>query len=270
MWLNWEPDGFAESPAALLWMRDHWNLSVIRASMGIEPSGAYLSNPELAQRQVETIVDNAIAAGVYVIVDWHDHNAVMHSEQAVAFFGELAQKYAGVPNLIYEPFNEPLAVSWTDIKPYHEAVVAAIRAATDNVIVLGTPSWSQNVDVAALAPLAGENLAYTLHFYSCSHQDWLRRKARTALSNGAALFVTEWGATDADGGTDGKVCLEEAANWLNFLNEEGISWTAWKLDNCPVDSTCLLAPNAPVDGPWNSEFLNQQGHALFVRDAMRQ
>lgn len=270
MWLNWETDGFAESADALLWMRDHWNLSVIRASMGVEPTGAYLTNPDLARGQVETIIDNAIAAGVYVLVDWHDHNAQMHTDQAVKFFGELASKYAGVPNVLYETFNEPLAIGWEkDLKPYHEAVVAAIRQATDNVIVLGTPSWSQDVDVASLSPVEGENLAYTLHFYSCTHSDWLRGKASTAMSRGLPLFVTEWGATDADGGLDGKVCLQEAAIWLNFLADKGISWTAWKLDNCPVDSTCLLAPNAPVNGPWTSEYLNPTGHALFVRDALR-
>jgi endoglucanase len=268
MWLNWEDDGFAENPDALLWMRDHWNLSLIRAAMGVDTAGAYLSNPTLAQSEVETIVENAIAAGVYVLVDWHDHHASLHQDAAVSFFADLSAKYAGVPNLIYEPFNEPLAVSWTDeLKPYHEAVVAAIRANADNVVVLGTPNWSQDVDVAAAAPLEGMNLAYTLHFYSCSHTAYLRTKASNALDRGLPLFVTEWGATNADGGLDGKVCLQEAATWLTFLADKGVSWTAWKLDNCPVDSTCLLMPNAPVNGGWTQEYLH--GHAEFVRDGMR-
>lgn len=269
MWLNWENDGYAENAQALLWMRDHWNLSVIRAAMGVEPGGAFLSNPDKARQQVETVIDNAIAAGVYVLVDWHDHNAIEHQEQAVAFFSALAEKYADVPNVIYEPFNEPLAIDWASaLKPYHEAVVSAIRAVDpDNVIVLGTPSWSQNVDIVAHNPLTGVNLMYTLHFYSCTHTGSLRAKAQNALGEGLPLFVTEWGATNADGGLDGLVCLEEAETWLDFLASNQISWTAWKLDNCPVDSTCLLQPGAPPSGGWTSEYLH--GHASFVRDALR-
>src|SRR3954462_408067 len=34
MWLNWEDTGYAESLPALKWMRNNWNLSVIRAAMG--------------------------------------------------------------------------------------------------------------------------------------------------------------------------------------------------------------------------------------------
>ena len=29
--------------------------------------------------------------------------------------------------MIYEPYNEPNKVTWAQIKPYHQAVVAAIR-----------------------------------------------------------------------------------------------------------------------------------------------
>ncbi|MEZ4314889.1 MAG: glycoside hydrolase family 5 protein [Polyangiaceae bacterium] len=270
MWLNWEDDGYAESATALRWMRNNWHLSVIRASMGVEPGGAYLSDPDKARAQVETIVKNAIEAGVYVIVDWHDHHAHQHTEQAAAFFSELAKKHGGTPNLIYETFNEPQDVSWGGgVKAYHEAVVKAIRAEDpDNVVILGTPTWSQDVDVAAKDPVAGTNLMYTLHFYSCTHTGWLRQKGDAAVAAGAALFVTEWGATGADGALDGKVCLEDAAVWHDWMNLRGVGWAAWKLDDCGQDSTCLLAPGAPLDGGWTAKYLS--GHGPFVRARMQE
>src|SRR6187549_2994060 len=71
MWLNWEDDGYTESLAGLKWMRNNWHVNLIRAAVGVEPDGAYLSvnnpakaNPEKAQAQVAKIVENAIAAGV--------------------------------------------------------------------------------------------------------------------------------------------------------------------------------------------------------------
>lgn len=270
MWLNWEADGYAQSRGALAWMRDAWNLSVIRAAMGVEPAGAYLTDPATAADKVRTIVKNAIAEGVYVIVDWHDHNAHMHQAQSVAFFGALAQEFKDVPNVLWETFNEPLQVSWAKVlKPYHAAVVAAIRAHDpDNVIILGTPQWSQKVDEAAASPLPGNNLMYTLHFYSCSHTDLVRGLGDLAVQKGLALFVTEWGATNADGGRDGKLCLDAAQVWNTWMNERGISWTAWKLDGCKPDSSCLLKEGAPVGGGWTDEWLF--GHGPFVRDRMRE
>lgn len=266
MWLNWETKPYAENLSALTWMRDSWHLTVIRAAMGVEPSGAYLSNPGKARAQVETIINNAVAAGVYVIVDWHAHDAFTARPQVVAFFADLARRYGNLPNVIWETWNEPKAVSWTGVvKPYHQAVVSAIRAADpDNIIVLGTPTWSQAVDQAAASPVAGTNLMYTLHFYSCSHTGWLRAKGDAAMRAGLALYVTEWGASDADGGLNGQVCLPEAQAWIAWMRTNGISWTAWKLD-VGSDSTNLLASGAPVTGGW-SRYLH--GHASSVVASM--
>ncbi|WP_328653855.1 cellulase family glycosylhydrolase [Micromonospora sp. NBC_00330] len=267
MWLNWETAPYAENLSALTWMRDNWNLQVIRAAMGVEPAGAYLSDPAKARAQVETIINNAVTAGVYVIVDWHAHEAQNNQSQAVAFFGDLARRYGHLPNVIWEPYNEPLQVSWTTvIKPYHQAVVSAIRAADpDNIVVLGTPTWSQDVDVAAASPVTGTNLMYTLHFYSCTHGASLRAKGDAAIRAGLALFVTEWGASNADGGLDGRACLPEAQSWIDWMKANGISWTAWKLD-VGTDTTNLLSPGAPVTGGWTNYL---HGHAPFVVTNMR-
>lgn len=268
MWLNWEDDGYAESLTALRWMRNNWNLKVIRAAMGVEPDNAYLAFPDVAKDQVYRVVDNAIQAGVYVIIDYHAHNAHENQAAAVGFFSEVAAKYAGVPNVIYEPFNEPIQVAWPDLKKYHEAVIAAIREHDQEaVIILGTPNYSQNVEIAAQDPVTTTtNLMYTLHYYACTHTAWLRQKGDAALGAGLALFVTEWGATHADGGLDGIVCEEEAQLWDDWMNIRNISWSAWKLDGC-TDSSCLLQGGAPVDGGWTNQYL--QGHGLFVRGRMQ-
>lgn len=268
MWLNWENTGYAQSRASLAWMRDNWNVSVIRAAMGVEPPNAYLSNPAGMRRVLEAVVASAVAEGLYVIVDWHDHNAHNHQAQAQAFFSDMAGKYGALPNVIWEPFNEPLNVGWSStVKPYHQAIVGAIRARDpDNVIVLGTPQWSQRVDQAAADPVPGKNLMYTLHFYACSHTQQLRSTAMAALSRGLPLFVTEWGATHADGGLNGVVCQDEAQRWHDFLDAQGVSWTAWKLDDCEPDASCLLRPGAPVQGGWDTWL---RGHGPFVRDRLK-
>jgi endoglucanase len=293
MWLNWETRPFAESKPALEYMRDNWKLSLIRASMGTDAPNGYLAGgASYVLSKVETIIRNAITLGVYVLVDWHTESAVDQQAEAVAFFSGLAQKYGGFPNVIWEPYNEPNRVTWEQVKPYHEAVVDAIRAVDpDNLIVMGTPRWSQDVDVAAqnpVTPTSGTaNLMYTLHFYSCAHNVWLRDKADMAIASGLALFVTEFAATPTDGGDpangDNYICRDETNLWFAWMARNNISGAAWKLDQCAVTS-CLLASGAPVDGPWTDDHLTSDlgntfvstgvtqggGHGLFIVDWMRQ
>lgn len=268
MWLNWE-QSYASSKEGLRWLRDNWGLSVIRAAMGIEPQNAYLTNPAGMANNVRTVVRNAVELGVYVIIDWHDHNAHDHLDDASEYFAAAAAEFGGFPNVLYETYNEPEQVDWTSVvKPYHEAVTAVIREQDpDNIVILGTPIWSQRVDIAANNPVAGTNLMYTVHFYSCDHRDTQRGQALSARLRQMPIFVTEWGATAADGGTDarGEVCEEEAQLWHDFMNQEGISWTAWKLDDC-ADLSCLFRPAAPRAGGWTDQWLN--GHGPFVRDRM--
>jgi len=270
MWLNWE-QSYAGSKEGLRWLRDNWGLSVVRAAMGIEPDNAYLVNPTQMANNVRTVVRNAIELGVYVIIDWHDHEAEAHIAEATEYFAQAAEEFGAYPNVFYETYNEPVRSDWaTVVKPYHQAVSGVIRQRDpDNVIILGTPLWSQAVNTAADDPVEGTNLMYTVHFYSCDHRATQRFQAQYARDLQAPIFVTEWGATRADGGVDpnGMVCTDEAQLWHDFMNAEGISWTAWKLDDC-ADLSCLFRSAAPSNGGWTDEWLN--GHAPFVRDRMRE
>ena len=262
MWLNWESHAYAESKSALEYARDNWKVSVIRAAMGVEAQNGYLTTPAsqaLMLSKVDTIVQNAIDLGLYVIVDWHTGKATTQQADAVAFFTALAGKYGDLPNIIYEPYNEPTGVTWAQIKPYHQAVVAAIRAVDpDNLIILGTPNFSQDVDVAAQDKLVGTNLMYTLHFYACTHKQPLRDKGTRAMAMGAPLFITEFGATPADGGVvksgDPYVCDVETNSWFTWMATNNISGAAWKLEQC-TDTSCILTSSAPVDGPWTDDVL---------------
>jgi len=104
------------------------------------------------------------------------------------------------PNIIYEIYNEPEQVSWANvIKPYSEAVINEIRSIdADNIIIVGTPTWSQDVDIAAANPLNFETIAYALHFYAATHEQYLRNKALTAL-NKACSFCFRVGTCESTG-----------------------------------------------------------------------
>jgi len=125
------------------WLRDDWCISVIRAAMAVD-QGGYATNPSAEKAKVFTVIDAAIDLGIYVIVDFHVHDATPYKSQAKTFFAEVAQKYGNKPNIIYETWNEPLQVSWSGtIKPYHVEVINEIRKYdSDNIVICGIGQWS--------------------------------------------------------------------------------------------------------------------------------
>jgi aryl-phospho-beta-D-glucosidase BglC (GH1 family) len=260
-WSNngWGGERFYNAKAVAAVQQD-WNATVIRAAMGVEAPGGYVSDPQGNMDKVVLVVDAAIASGMYVIIDWHSHLAQEHERAATRFFETMAKRYGETPNVIYEIYNEPLDdADWsTTVKPYAQRVIAAIRAIDpDNLIAVGTQTWSQDVDQAAADPIRDQtNVAYTLHFYAGSHGRSLREKAQKALDAGAALFVTEWGSVSARG--DGRVIEKETLRWMDFLRTNQLSHCNWAL-NDKQEAASALVPGSPADGPWPESTLTASG-----------
>jgi endoglucanase len=262
-WSQWAGDFYNASVVSTV--AKDWKGGIIRAAMGVEEGNGYLQSPDAEKSKVKTIVDAATQNGIYVIIDWHDHHASQHKEQSKKFFTEMAQQYGKQPNVIFEVYNEPLAESWSSIKSYAEEVIGVIRnAGSENLVIVGTPNWSQDVDQAANDPIKKySNVAYTLHFYAATHKQFLRDKANTALNKGLALFVTEWGTCDASGA--GGVDANESTVWMNYLNDKKISWANWSLFN-KDEAASALTPGAGSNGGWQDNQLTTSGK--FVKQKM--
>ncbi|WMW82180.1 carbohydrate-binding protein [Undibacterium cyanobacteriorum] len=255
---NWGGEKFYNAGVVATLKRD-WKSNIVRAAMGVNDDGGYLQDPVANKNRVKAVVDAAIANDMYVIIDWHTHHAEDYQAQSIAFFQEMARTYKGYPNVIYEIYNEPLQISWSGtIKPYANAVISAIRAIDpNNLIIVGTPQWSQKVDEASRDPITGyKNIAYTLHFYAGSHGQYLRDWATTALSNGIPLFVTEWGSVNASG--DGGVNAGETAAWVDFMKRNNISNANWSL-NDKAEGSSALVPGASPTGNWSASQLTASG-----------
>ena len=262
-WSQWVPKYYTAS--TVKWLRDDWKVTVVRAAMAVKPDG-YEKNPAAERDKVIAVVDAAIESGIYVIIDYHAHTAHENLPLARAFFADMARRYGNSPNVLYEPYNEPLNVSWTRVlKPYHEAVIDSIREFDpDNIVIAGTRNWSQKVAEAAANPIARTNVAYALHFYANTHGQWLRDDAMKALDRGVALFVTEYGTTDASG--DGKVNEAATRAWWAFLDRNSISHLNWSVADLRESSAALL-PGASPNGGWALTQIKPSG--ILVRDELR-
>ena len=261
-WHNWWPRFYNEN--TVTWLKEDWKCSVVRAAIGVEPDGAYITNPQAAFNCLYAVVDAAIKNDMYVIIDWHSHSIKL--EEAKAFFQLVAEKYKDYPNIIYEIFNEPQNLGWPAIKSYSEEVIKTIRSIdTKNIILVGTPNWSQDVDVAANNPVLGyDNLMYVLHFYAATHGQYLRNKANTALQKGLPILVSECAGMEASG--DGPINMQEWQKWLQWMSDNNISWLAWSVAD--KNETCSMIKNtsSPVSG-WQNSDLKEWGQ--IVRTELR-
>ena len=254
-WSPWMPEFYNYD--CVKWLCDDWKCTVVRAAMAVDHAG-YAKHPLKEKKKIEKVVDAAINLGIYVVIDFHTHRAENFLSEAKTFFAEMAHKYGKYPNVIYEIYNEPLKVSWPEVvKPYCEEVIKTIRKYDpENIIICGTPIWSQNVDEASQDPIAANNIVYALHFYSGTHKQWLIDKAETAMKNGICLFVSEYGTTEANG--DGKVYVDETRKWYNWMDKYHVSSCNWSVSD-KKESSAILKKGASARGHWKDSQITPSG-----------
>lgn len=260
--LTWFPEFVNES--AFKTLRDDWNTNVVRLAMYVDEWGngqCYMGNKSGSLELLEKGVDICIKLDMYVIIDWHVLNPgdpSKYTNEAKSFFETVSKRYAKYPNVIYEICNEPNGgASWSgNIKPYAEKIIPVIRKnAPNSVIIVGTPTWSQEIDKPLSDPLNYKNVMYAFHFYAATHAG-LRSNVENCVAQGLPVFVSEFGTCDASGG--GANDFNETQKWLSYFDKQGISYCNWSI--CNKDETCsALRPGTSANGNWSESDLTENG-----------
>lgn len=250
---------------AVGWLAKDFKCNVVRAAMGIEAGEhSYIKKPEFSKEKIESVIKGAIKSDIYVIIDWHSHN--INLKEATVYFDEISKKYGKYPNIIYEVFNEPDHETWPEIKAYSEAIIKVIRANDpDNIILVGSPHWDQDVNLPAADPIKGhDNLMYTMHFYAATHKKELRDRTDAAIQRGLPIFVSESAGMEATG--DGPMDYKSWQEYIDWMEERKISWITWSISD--KDETCsMLKKSAHSEGNWKEEDLKESG--LKTRELLR-
>ncbi len=254
-WHNFWPRFYNKE--AVQWLRDDWNVNIVRAAMGVDADDkCYNSSPKDSKAKIKAVVDGAIDAGIYVIIDFHSHN--INLKEAKTFFDEMSKDYGDKPNVIYEVFNEPDDESWADVKAYSEEVIKVIRKNDpDNIILVGCPHWDQDINLPAKDPITGfDNLMYTMHFYAATHGKYLRDRTDAALAKGLPVFISESAGMEATG--DGPLDEAEWDAWIKWMEDRGLSWITWSVSD--KDETCsVLKTSAKSTGNWKDKDIKESG-----------
>ncbi len=231
-----------------------WGANLARLALYTDENGGWCTDGD--RTKLRNLIDDGVSyaqdSDMYVIIDWHvlhDLDPNVHIDDAKEFWNEISQQYAKAKNVIYEICNEPNgSTTWADVKTYAEEIIPIIRANDAQApILVGTPTWSQDIDQAAADPLKGfDNVMYTLHFYAGTHKNALRERLRTAVEGGLPVFVSEYGICDASG--NGALDLESTAAWMQLLDELGVSSACWNLSNKDESSSMIASSCTKTSG----------------------
>ncbi len=267
--ITWFPDYVNKD--AFQSIRDDWDANLVRLAMYTDTgdSNGYCSGGD--KDSIRGLVDAGVTAatelGMYVIIDWHilnDNNPNSHIDDAKEFFDDVSEKYSSNHNVIYEICNEPNGgTSWADIKSYAETIIPVIRKNDKNaIIIVGTPNWSQDVDIVSEDPITGyDNIMYAVHFYAATHKDDLRNKVKTAISNGLPVFVSEFSLCDASG--NGGIDYDSSDVWFDLINDNNLSYASWSLCN-KNETSALIKPDSTATSTITIDDLSDTGK--YVRD----
>jgi len=277
-----------------------WHIQVIKATMfpndpwnGVNAKSYDNNYPAWRSYNfnlVNSIVQAAINQNVYVIIDWHagegndsDPNVYWTNGHVQEFFTYMVDKWGSYPNVIYETVNSPNGIAWADaksgkpgLKTYDQNVINLIRSQeaangyAANLIIAGTPTWSQDVDIATNSPLTGNVIAYNFMWYAGTHGITIRSKAETALSNLASkapnqtLFMSEVGTTTSSG--TGGVFYSEFNTWLEWAKTKKLSWLNWSISNKQEDSAIFVP--AILNNVPNNEIAWRGGDGASIPEAL--
>ena len=244
---------------------DEWDANLIRIPVY---TTEYISDHDKSMALIRRGIDAAIAADMYVILDWHileDSDPNTNATYAHELFETISAEYAGCPNIIYEICNEPNGeTTWSQIRDYAYKTIPVIRAnSPDAVILIGTPNYCKNLISAARNSIKYDNIMYSLHFYAATHKDDLRREYVSAREMGLPIFVSECGLSESSG--TGNLDFESAASWFSLLEEYDTSYAIWSLSD-KNESSALFMPSYDPGHPFNEADYSKAGH--WVRDLL--
>lgn len=248
-------------------LRDDWNTNCVRLALYTCETSGYCTdgNKEQLKELVKSAVSYADELGMYVIIDWHvldEKDPNVYKDEAKIFFDEMSRLYKDHGNIIYEICNEPnTSAEWDDIRSYANEIIPIIRNnAPDAVIIVGTPTWSQDVDCALKTPLEFDNIMYSLHFYADTHTEQLRNKADVCISSGLPVFISEFNISDSFG--KGNVNTAEGDKWFELINKHNLSYICWSLSNSLDQCSVFTLNNEKLSG-WNETDLSKSGKWVY-------
>jgi len=238
----------------------HWNkqhfikvkeMGTMLVRIPVHPVAWRERTPEKYLELLDQAIGWCTELGMYAIIDWHsignlkmeifqDPMYKTSKTETYDFWRTIARHFKGNNTAaFYEIFNEPTLyfgelgrMSWDEWKKINEDIIGLIRAYDkDKIPLVAGLDWAYDLTPLLINPIEAEGIGYVTHPYPDKRSKPYELKWEENFgfaSNQYPIIATEIGFTlgkegIADNGDYGKAII-------NYLEEKGISWTAWVFD----------------------------------------
>ncbi|HLZ81676.1 MAG TPA: cellulase family glycosylhydrolase [Ktedonobacteraceae bacterium] len=245
------------NPTAFNQMTRNWHMNVLRLSLS---NWIYNSDPTHYLNLLDQVVQEANTAGLYVILNLHDDKksgspygdgASVPKPETIAFWKTIAAHFASNTMLMFEAFNEPAypdANTWLNGggtvtgSTGKSAPIVGMQAVVNAIRSTGAP---QIIVIAGVATAITGN-----HFIQDPNIIYTRHVFQQVVSGNPTAWDALWGPLKGVYPLDfGEWALEPnsnlairckgatmanadqiVTNFLNYMDANNISWTAWQFD----------------------------------------
>jgi hypothetical protein len=181
-------------------------------------------------------IEHAAQRKLYAIVDWHEiSDPLMTGMRTAQFWTMVAPLLAGYTHVLIEMFNEVQSMNintWAAFKQVAQPWVDIIRTSAKNqIILIGGPSWDQQIGGAAIDPFAGDNLAYVGHIYpGIDPSVWAPGGPISQAAAVVPVMITEWGYQLGGAVPTNGTQTNFGQPLRMYIDANRLSWTAWCAD----------------------------------------
>lgn len=189
----------------------------------------YISHPTETKAEIEKIIGLCVQLGMYCILDWHTmqyevtDGVIAYQTEAVDFFEYFAEKYANVPNVLYELQNEPYNASQASLSAYVKAEHDAITEyVSEPVMIVGSRGGAIENTIAYVESVGIYDVFYSGHFYA----DDMSVYNLSGWQN-KPYMATEWSNASESGTATGD--NTNVNGFMDMLYNYKISNMSWKL-----------------------------------------
>jgi endoglucanase len=236
-------------------------------------------------------VKSALAAGLFVIIDYHtigfpngtaqkiDGNLYdAHFSLCESFWKTISKdKLFKDRRILFELWNEPSAdlnhdgtpdgdysaKAWGKLKPYWQKLIKIIRVnKAKNIVIAAGDGWAGNFRGVAKSPLKDPNVAYAWHIYT-NYTDSYASYAwqMDGLYKKKPVIVTEWGYETSQYNKFKGLAKKTDPFLKGYLKAKGLSSFAWCY--CPWYTPCMLA------NPGDPDFKKLNAWGKYVKAYLR-
>ena len=235
--------------ADMIELVQNWHANVIRVPIMPDLWQLY---PLYFENILDPIVDLGNRYGVYILVDWHAAGNPITGETvypawsnsypndgnpfnpnitlATRFWSSVAERYKNDPWVIYDIFNEPFRITWTDWRPVAQQLVDVVQSHNSRALVLVPGvSWAYDLSHVKQDPVQRQNIVYDTHPYP-GGTVWFGPwdSYFGYLTNYYPVFASEWGFEPgaSDQNLDGTV-QSYGQPIVAYMAQKSMSWTAF-------------------------------------------